>query len=418
VAMAMASQHLRSAIEHLAGIDRSSCSKGEHEAAEWIAAALRELGTDARVEPERIHGTHWWPLGLTSALGILAERISGRGSRLIGAALAAAAAAEVVDELSAGPRVLRRLLPKQTTVNVIAQAGDAGAARTLIVVAHHDAAHTSVFFDPRITALVASRSRGASGARSELPPLMAPIAIAPGLVALGSLAGARRLSRAGALICAGIIASFLEIALRQTVPGANDNLTGVATLLGLARALQERPVRGLRVLLVSTGSEESLMEGMRAFAARHLSQMPRELTHVLCVDSVGSPYLVLAEGEGMLRMRHYDDEFGELISACAQATGVALRRGLRVRLGTDGLIALRHGYPAGMLMSVDEHGAPSNYHWPTDTPDRVDYARLEDTVKLCDCVVRRLAGEPPAGEAVSRAIPAAPPAREHSPAAP
>lgn len=314
-----------------------------------------------------------------------------------------------------GPRVLRRVLPKQTTANVMAWAGDPDAARTLVVVAHHDAAHTSIFFDPRLTAGMAFRSGSGRDDPPQMPPLMAPIAIAPALVALGSLLGARRTARLGALTCAGVIASFTEIALRRTVPGANDNLTGVATLLGLARALKERPVRGLRVLLVSTGAEESLMEGMRAFAARHLTDMSPELTHVLCVDSVGSPYLVLAEGEGMLRMHLYDETFNELILACAEAAEVKALRGFRVRLGTDGLVALRRGFPAAMLMSVDEHGAPSNYHWPTDTPERVDYARLGDVVRLCDRVVRRLAGEP--GERLSPATPAGQPAPQPSPAA-
>jgi peptidase M28-like protein len=394
ILMGIATQRLRSAIECLAAIDRSSCSKGEHEAAEWIAAALKELGAEATVEREQVHGTYWWPLGITSGLGILAERASRRGARMFGAAVAGGAAAEVADELGAGPRVLRRLLPKQTTANVIARMGDPNAARTLVVVAHHDAAHTSIFFDPRITAHVGFRSETGPDNPTQLPPVMAPIAIAPGLVALGSIIGARRVAGLGALMCAGIIASFVEIALRRTVPGANDNLTGVATLIGLARALNERPVNGLRVLLVSTGAEESLMEGMRAFAARHLPDMSREQTQVLCVDTVGSPYLVLAEAEGMLRLRRYDDEFNQLIFACADATGVTLHRGFRMRLGTDGLVALRRGFPAAMLTSVNERGSLSNYHWPTDTPERVDYSRLGDAVRLCECVTRRLADDP------------------------
>ena len=53
------------------------------------------------------------------------------------------------------------------------------------------------------------------------------------------------------------------------MPGANDNLTAVAVLLELARLLREQPVEGVRVLLVSTGSEESFMEGMRGWVRRH-----------------------------------------------------------------------------------------------------------------------------------------------------
>lgn len=380
-------------IDRLAAIDRSSCSRGEHEAAEQITAALRDLAADAKVEHERVHGTYWWPLGITSGVGILAAIAARQGRRLTGAVLGAAAAAAVCDDLGAGRRVLRSMLPKQTTANVVARAGDPDASRTLVIVAHHDAAHTSVFFDPRITEFLGDRLQPRPDSPPRLPPMMAPIALAPAMVAAGSLAGLRKLVLLGAATCAGIIASFVEIALRPTVPGANDNLTGVATLLGIARALREQPVRGLRVLLVSTGAEESLMEGMRAFVARHLPDLARERTNVLCVDTVGSPNLVLADAEGMLLMRAYDREFNELVAACAAAQRVKLIRGLRMRLGTDGLLAIRHGFPAAMLTSVDRHGVPSNYHWPTDTPDRVDYERLEDAVRLCLAALHRLAGQ-------------------------
>lgn len=297
------------------------------------------------------------------------------------------------DEVGAGRRWLRAILPKRPTANVVARAGDAEAARTLVVVAHHDAAHTSVFFDPRIAAFLGGQSQAQPDAAPRTPPVMAAVPLAPAMICVGVLLGLPRLARFGALVCWGIIASYAEIAVRATVPGANDNLTGVATLLGVADALRQRPVAGLRVLLVSTGAEESLMEGMRAFARRHFPDLPRERTRILCVDIVGSPHLVLAEAEGMLRLRRYDEAFNDLIAKCAEEQGVELRRGLQMRFATDGLLGLRHGYTAAMLTSVGDHGAPSNYHWPTDTADRVDYDRLADAVTLCEALVRRLASD-------------------------
>jgi hypothetical protein len=397
----MAAAELRDAIERLALIDRASCSPGEHEAAEWIATELRRLGADTQVERHAVHGTYWVPLGITSALGIAASLVARRGHRRLGALLGLLGTAGVVDELGAGRRVLRALLPKQQTANVVARSGDPHAELTLIVAAHHDAAHTGIFFNPKIaeflgrrsggSGLGRSRPRGGSGRRREIPAPMLPVAAAPAAAGLGALVGSSRLAATGGAICAGIILSFAHIASSPTVPGANDNLTGVATVLGLARALRERPPLGLRVILVSTGSEESLMEGMRAFARRHFPALSRERTLVLCVDSVGSPHLVLAEAEGMLQVRDYDPDFQQLIGECAEASGIPLIRGFRMHLGTDGYLALRAGFRAALLMSMNDLGFASNYHWPTDTPDRVDYAAVEDAVRLCDAVVRRLA---------------------------
>lgn len=396
----MAAAELRAAIEHLALIDRASCSPGEHEAAEWIAAELRRLGADAQVERHPVHGTYWVPLSITSGLGIAGALAGRRGHRLMGGLLGLLGAAGVIDELGTGRRVLRGLLPKQQTANVVAHAGDAHADLTLVIASHHDAAHTGIFFNPKIAEFLARRLgedefverrlNEGSGRSADVPAPMLPVAAAPAAAGLSALLGARRLGTVSALVCGGIIASFAHIAMSPTVPGANDNLTGVATLLGVARALCERPVSGLRVILLSTGSEESLMEGMRAFGRRHFAGLSRERTLVLCVDSVGSPHLVLAESEGMLRVRDYDPAFEQLIAECAAATGIPLIRGFRMRLGTDGYVALRAGFRSALLMSMNDLGLASNYHWPTDTPERVDYTAVENAVRLCDAVIRRL----------------------------
>ena len=143
----------------------------------------------------------------------------------------------------------------------------------------------------------------------------------------------RPLRRLGLTVAAGSTLAFLDIGTRTVVPGANDNLTAVAVLLELARALREDPVRGVRVLLVSTGSEESHMEGMRAFARRHFSSLDPATTTVVCLDTVGSDSeLVLVEGEGMIRIHDYPDEVKGLVDRAARRAGVRLRRGLQLRV--------------------------------------------------------------------------------------
>ncbi len=379
-------------IKRLAAMDRASCSAGELEAAQLIAAELRRHGVEAVVERPRVHGTYWWPWVITSTTGLLAARAARAGRRGVAVALAALATAAVVDDINAGRRWLRAVLPKRSTANVLAWVGDPTARSTLIVVAHHDAAHTGIFFNPAITDALSRRAHWS--AEAQAPPIMLPLALGPGLCAIGALPGLRRLADLGRLVCAGIILSVLNIAGSPTVPGANDNLTGVAILVGLARRLQSEPIAGLRVLLLSTGAEEALMDGMHAFARDHLATLDPTCTHVLCVDSVGSSQLTLAEEQGMLRLVTHDPDLNRLVSECAQDAGIPLRRGLRMRFGTDGYISARRGFPTALLMSLDDHGFSSNYHWPTDTPDRIDQRTLEHAFELCERVVRRLATGP------------------------
>ena len=387
--------HLRQAIAHLAAIDRPSASPGEHEAAEWIGAQLAEFGCSVRVEQERAHGGYWFPLGVPNALagaaGLLARR-GGRRSRALAAVVGAVAAAAIWDDVSGGRLWFRRrFLPSRPTWNVVAETGDPHAEHTLVFVAHHDAAHWGLLFHPGVLPLVDRLFPGLLERADTSPPLMAPVIAGPALVALGALAGDRRALATGSGLALGSAATFAEIGAHKAVPGANDNLTGVATLIGLATELAEEPVEGLRVLLVSTGSEEGFMEGMQAFARRHFPQLPPDRTHVVCVDTVGSPHLTLIEGEGMLRMRDYPEDFKQLVADCAAESGVELTRGLRLRNATDGLIALRAGYPTTAIGSVTRLKVPANYHWPSDTAENVDHGSVSDAVTLCTAIARRVA---------------------------
>lgn len=381
-------------IDHLASFEHGSASAGELQAAEWIAARLEQEGArEVRIEQERAHGTYWWPLGLLALGGALAALSRSRLVRLLGGGACAAA---IADDVSGGRLWFRRAaLPQRPTWYVLAETGDPRAARTVVVVAHHDAAHWSLLFAPHLPAFAGRRFPRLLERANTTPPVMLPVVGGPLLVALSGLLGSRALRRLGALLSLGTAATMAEIGSRSVVPGANDNLSGVATVLGLARTLRERPVDGVRVLLVSTGSEESFMEGMQAFARRHFPALPLDRTHVICVDTVGSPTLMQLEGEGMLFMRDYPEPFKALVSAVADEQGVRMVRGLRFRNATDGLIALKAGYPTVMLGSVNEFKAPANYHWPSDVPENVVIETVLDCVRVCDGTIRRLGA--PAG---------------------
>jgi hypothetical protein len=392
----LSERELHDRVARLAALERPSASPGELAAAETIAGELRELGLHVRLERETVHGTHWWPtgvpVGLATAGGLLARR-GGFARRLAAAALGAFGAAAVADDLGGGTRWFRRhFLPERETANVVAEIGSQDADRTLLITAHHDAAHSGLIFHPELGRAPWRRFPGALERVNTSPPLLWGAVGGPAAVALGALTGSGALRRLGTFVSAGYAAAMVDIGLRATVPGANDNLTGVAALLSVAHALADRggPPQGLRVVLLSAGAEESHQEGMHAFAARHFPSLPPERTRVLCLDTLGSPYLALIEGEGMLRVKDYPEEVRRLVQSCADEVGVDLFRGLRFRNATDGVVALRAGYPCASLGSVDEFKVPTEYHWPTDTPDRVDYARVADGARLCLRLVDRL----------------------------
>ena len=371
------------ALRHLAAIERPSASEGERVAADWIAASLRELGCEARVEAESAHGTFWWPLGILNAIALLGAAIGRRAGR----ALAGAAFVALVDDLDHRRRWFRRaFLPKRRTYNVVAEAGDPDAARTVVIVAHHDAAHGGAIFDTRLIALIARHAPGFHARMTRWPPLMWAVVGGPLLIVAG-----RR--RAGAALISIVLAALADVGRSPVAPGANDNLSAVAAVLALARALRDDPVRGVRVLLVSTGSEESNSEGMQAFGERHFGELPRETTSVVALECLGSGRVTVAESEGFLVPHHYDAALKDLATGVGRGQGIEIVRGLHVAFASDAQIAVHAGYPTMLLGGIDELKLPANYHKPTDVPENIDMDCLSDAVRVLDGLVREIAGQ-------------------------
>jgi hypothetical protein len=380
----------RGLLEQLAAIERPSASDGEREAAEWILARFEEAGAGARIEPERAHGTYWWPLGIGAAAATAANLAALRGRRLLATGLGALSGAALADEFPPGKRRLRNQLEQRTTQNVICELGPTDAERTVVIVAHHDAAHSGLIFHPAIPETIFRRLGVPIELFDTSPALMWPLVASPLLAIAAGLSGRRAPARLGALLGAGYAAAMAEIGSRAVVPGANDNGTAVILLLALARRLLADSTTSTRVILLSAGSEESFSEGMKAFGERHFAELPTETTFFCCVDTLGSPTLSVLRGEGFLRMHDYPAQVLALIDGLAEELEIPTVPNLRLRNGTDGLEPLCAGYPTVTLCSVTDLKQPANYHWPTDTAANVDYGTVSDAIRLVEALIRRL----------------------------
>ena len=248
-------------------------------------------------------------------------------------------------------------------------------------------------FDHSLADKIEERWPGFIGRFKTYPPIMWPTVAGPILTALGGLTGSRRLLGAGVAFGAGTAAAMADIARSPVSPGASDNLSAVAALLGVAEALRDDPVEGVRVLLVSTGSEESFMEGMRRLHGP-LVAGAAEGSDDGCLPGdtrVPAPRADRGRGHGV------DDRLSAGDARPrrrrGEAAGIGLVRGLRTRAATDGLIALRDGYPSALLASVDQRNIPSHWHCPCDVADNVDFETVAQATELCTALVRRLAAQ-------------------------
>lgn len=386
---------LREVVTTLAPLERGAGSEGEAQAAQWIADRLQAAGAPARVESVEYRDGYarlLGPLGTTATIAG-AVALTGR-ARKLAALIGGLTALAIADDVDNRRRVWRRLArrPRPTT-NVVAEVGDLAADRTLVVLAHHDAAPTGWIFDQSLQRVIAHRFPGVIARANASLPLWWPIIGAPLLVSLGAIANRRGLLAVGTATGAMTCVVGIDLSRHRIVPGANDNLSAVAALVDLAERIRDRPIEGLRVVLASCGAEEVLQGGIYDFVDRHLRPLDPARTSVLNLDSIGSPRLVLLEGEGVLKIEEYPGPwFRDLIADTAAAAGIPLVRGQRARSSTDSVIPSRAGYPTATVTSFEpDTKLLSNYHLPTDTPENLDFATVREGVDLTDALARRLA---------------------------
>ena len=377
-------------IRQLAAIERSSASAGERRAAEWVIAQLPDRTTCPRIESERAHGTHL-PFALPSAVALAAGFAR---SRFVAALMAGLGTAAIVDELGGHLRLLRRAWARRRTYNVVAEIGNPQAARSVVFVSHHDVARPwAAAFGALVSAPPPRLLRG------RRPPIARTLAYAPLMVLLGVAAKARTLRRTGMALCALIVALFGDVARRPPVPGANDNGSGVAAVLGLACELAGSCPAALRVLLLSTGSEETMLEGMEAFLRRHRNELDPSRTLVVCLDMVGWDRLIVREGEGVLRHYPSRPQDVELLLQAARAAGVDVEVAPPGPAPTDGLAARWAGLPTICVSSIAANGGYPHYHRPTDVPDNINVETVVAARRLCAELVGQLDSLPDAGRA-------------------
>jgi hypothetical protein len=300
------------------------------------------------------------------------------GSR--GATLAAATLCSYELEVSGAGQWLRRLLPGGEGANVIARVPAARCPRaTLVLVAHHDAANTGLIWSP-----AAVKAGGARHLRRRrVDPFMAPMELALGLSAVGSLLGRR--GRAARALAAGVLGlgslADADVARSETVPGACDNASGVAVCLDLLRALAAEPLGETDVVVAFTGSEEAGMGGMAAFLDGHTASLKRRPAFVLGLDTLGAGAPIVCNAEGAMRTQRYHERDIALVEEGAAIAALPAPRRWRIGGWTDPVLALHRGLPCASVLSMGPGYFP-NYHHPTDTVERVRWACVMDCAKI------------------------------------
>jgi aminopeptidase YwaD len=158
-------------------------------------------------------------------------------------------------------------------------------------------------------------------------------------------------------------------------PGANDNASGVAIVLELARLSAHTEV-GRQTLFVAFGAEELGLFGSRHFAAGLVGSQIEALSAMMNLDMVGVGDRMIAVGDAKMTelSRWFGLEVGQNVVVNSQPGG------------SDHAPFARRGVRVLFLTRPDD----TNYHTARDTFDNIQPKLLELAGQIAELVLKHL----------------------------
>jgi len=358
---------------------RFAGSRAEREAADRVTAWLRDIGIEevcsqpvrGRPRPNRVAALH---LGL----GSIACALGG----VLGVVVAAVTAYSFSRELRAREPLFSRWLPAAGSLNAVGRVGSSSPSQRVVLCAPLDTGQSR-----RISAdLLAGWNARRMDPTPSPRPAWSPAAVAEILLwSAAAAVFARWLGASGFLLAASAMSIGIALAvgalvsLRQArahrAAGANDNASGVAAMLTAAEQLLALLPRGVELWVVGSGAGSAGCSGMRAFVDAHRDWSPDHtiFIHFKCVGGGSLHYI---RREGPLGDIAY---FSQLVELARRVSASGLFGELTPvdwPEDTDGGVAVRAGFQALSLITLEADGLPRNHRPASDLPASLDMATV------------------------------------------
>ncbi len=161
-------------------------------------------------------------------------------------------------------------------------------------------------------------------------------------------------------------------------PGADDNASGVAALLEIARLAARRPAPRIGWAFVAFGAEEGGQQGSRAYLS---TPVVARIELAVNLDMIGRPFSGERDAIGYLAYGRSAPATQAWLRAAANDSGLKVRSleqsgELMPAISDAEVLATR--LPT-LLLSTALH---EDHHQLTDTPEKIDYGQIERTVRL------------------------------------
>jgi hypothetical protein len=166
--------------------------------------------------------------------------------------------------------------------------------------------------------------------------------------------------------------------------GADDNASGIAVMLELARSLVYNFSPGRTVIFLATSGEESGLRGSRYYV-HHMKKFPvQKIIGVINLDTVGR-----LNNNKLLILNHTTaSEWKHIVMGVGFVTGIGYELVNQDLDASDQVSFIAAGIPAIQLFS----GPHQDYHKPEDTADKIDIEGLVKVAAFTKEIMEYLSG--------------------------
>jgi len=178
--------------------------------------------------------------------------------------------------------------------------------------------------------------------------------------------------------------NFLSWDKSVASPGAGDNLSGISTVLWLAKYFKENPnkvPKNCRIIFAGFGSEEAGLKGSFEFVRRHRKDLLKENVWVINMDGIAdSKNFHIMTGDFFIGTK-YDKEYIKLAEKAMKKAKIKFGKARMPVGGTDASPFSRAGIKSLSLVA-QKVGPIETYHTYNDIPENLDPLALIQTNKV------------------------------------
>jgi hypothetical protein len=193
-----------------------------------------------------------------------------------------------------------------------------------------------------------------------------------------------------------IVVIFAFFHTSDVVPGAMDDMAGIAVLAGLGRYLVDARENGefypenTEVVLLGLSSEEAGLRGAKRYAARHGEEAEELPTSAIFLDGIYDENFFTVFGREVWPGARMDPRLVELARQAADENGFEIRAGVLPLGATDATAFALAGIPAVSMCLWDAARLVPHYHTRLDTIEHIQPRSLGVALQTVIDMLRRI----------------------------